>query len=841
MAYKKKKFFLIKIIFFITLGLIFGLLSGFVLTKEIPTVDSLAYNLPMETTKIYGSDGSLLQEYGAEKRIIVPFNEISPKFFDALIAIEDQNFYRHHGISIKGIIRAAIKNLIRRRTSQGGSTITMQLARQYFLTPEKTISRKIKEIILSLKIERAFTKQQILEMYANKVCFGNGYYGIEAASRYYFGKRAINLETDEAAFLAGIIQRPTYYSPKKYPQRAKERRDLVLYMMFKTNKISKEEYEKFKNKPLKIIKAPVEKGFAAYPSERIRIYLESKFSDEEIYEKGLRVFTTIDPKLQLWAQKAIQNGLREYQRRRPYRGPKRGEEKKVPSSFEEIEEGLSYYAKVESVEKDRIVASFCNERITLTKENFKWYPSITPHLIFKPEDYILLSVQKKEPLEVQLDDTWEAQGALVSFNVKTGEVYALVGGSDFSETMFNRAVQAKRQTGSAVKPLIYAVAFRDGKNISDTEIDTPTLFLYGSEKPEEICYKGYIPQNFEKGFLGTITLRHALEHSVNICAVRLLNQIGYKNVIDFMRKLHISTDLKPYPSMALGAFEITLWELTGAFGAFANNGTYVSPYLIKKIEDRDGRLLESFNPVYEKVLDEDSNFILISALRGVIKRGTAAKAASMKGDFAGKTGTTDDYTDAWFIGFNPNIVTGVWVGRDDHKSLGPLETGAKAALPIWMNFMEKATEGQENIKFTSSDNIIYIPICKDTGKRVGLDSPCTDILEEPFIKGREPQSVCTEKDHFKLLLPHFLQRYELVSNNTVIIPSLDLEDLVRNYPSIVEKISHEKIKINWGGKSFILSVENMVRDELPPPQAFYKNLPPEGAIRCGAEVKYVSK
>lgn len=839
MVNPKGSFFVTIIFMVLIMGIILGMVGGLYITKGVPEVESLVYNLPMETTKVYAKDGTLLQEYGVEKRILVNYNEISPKFFEALIAVEDENFYKHHGISFKGVLRAIISDIIHRKAKQGGSTITMQLARQYFLTPEKTIIRKIREIILALKIERRYSKQQILEMYANKVCFGNGYYGIEAASRYYFGKKALNLDTEEAAFLAGIIQRPAYYSPKKDLKRAEGRRNWVLFRMFKTGKIGEKEYKSLINKPLKLHKSVTEKGFGAYPAERVRIYLESKYGEEEIYEKGLRVYTTIDPKLQYVATKAVKEGLREYQRRRPFK--KKNYEKNEVDSIKDFVEGESYFAKVEEVSKEEVKIGFKDGSFLLGKDNFKYFPNITPSIVFKEGDLILINVSKKEPLELQLDLPPEAQSALLSLNVKSGEVYAMVGGSDFSETMFNRVIQARRQTGSAVKPLIYAVAFRDSKNLSDIEIDTPTLFLYGTESPSEICSKGYIPHDFEKGFLGAISLRRAIEHSVNICAVRVLNDIGYQKVIEFMKKLHITTDLKPYPSMALGAFEITLWELTSAYGAFANNGVYVTPHFIQRIEDRSGRVLETFSPNYEDVLDKNSNFILISAMKGVVKRGTASSAANMKGNFAGKTGTTDDYTDAWFIGFNPTIVTGVWVGRDDHKTLGSLETGSRAALPIWRKFMEVATAGQEMDDWKIPEDIVFIPVCADTGLRVGMDSPCNNVYDEPFLKGREVMKVCTQLDHIKFSLPHFMQRYKLVRKDKIKIPQGDLDEFLAYYPSIVERISKDKISINWGGEKKIFEVEILPKRSEKPLEAVFDNLPKEGEIKCGAEVRYVHK
>jgi len=820
-------------------GIVVGGAFAFFITRGIPEVDSLAFSQPMETTKVYAKDGSLMQEYGAEKRILVPYTEISPLFFDALIAVEDANFYKHHGVSVRGVARAVLRDVLERKAGQGGSTLTMQLARQYFLTPEKTITRKLKEMILALNIERHYSKQQILEMYANKVCFGHGYYGIESASRFYFGKKAIQLNVEEAALLAGLIQRPTYYSPKKYPERAKERRNWVLLRMCRTGKMSQQECDRLAAKKIDLAESPVEKGTGAYPAERVRIYLESKYGEEEIYEKGLKVYTTIDPQLQAVAVRAVRSGLSEYQRRRPYRGPKRGAGAPVEYEENDIKAGESYWATVLDADASGIKVSFGGRTHQMTRQNMKWYQSVTPGIVFKKDDRVLVNVVSLQPLELQLDDPPEAQSALLSCSVKTGEIAALVGGSDFGSTMFNRVMQAKRQTGSAVKPLIYATAFRDRYNISDTAIDQPTLFLYGSENPSDLCGQGYMPHDFDKGYAGTVTLRRAIEHSINICAVHVLNQTGYLRVIELMRKLHITADLKPYPSMGLGAFEITLWELTGAYGAFANSGVYVSPYFIKKVEDKGGNTLEDHKAVYEPVLDPEVTFVLVEALKGVVKRGTAGSAADMKGYFAGKTGTTDDYTDAWFMGFNPNIVTGVWTGRDDHKSLGSMETGSRAALPTWRKYMEVAAKGQENVNWSMPQNIVYLPVCSETGMRAGMDSPCRSIVEEPFIKGREPQTVCTRAAHERVRLPYFLQRYNFDSDGKLLVPPADLRALINLYPAVLSKAGKDQVQVTWGGETRTLSVDLPEGDDDGAQGTEPGGMPAEGAVRCGAVVEYV--
>lgn len=818
-------------------GIIVGAVFAFYITRGIPEVNSLAFSQPMETTKVYAKDGTLLQEYGAEKRILVPYTEISPVFFDALIAVEDSNFYKHHGISLRGIMRAVLRDVLERKAGQGGSTLTMQLARQYFLTPEKTMTRKLKEMILALNIERHYSKQQILEMYANKVCFGHGHYGVESASRFYFGKKAIQLNVEEAALLAGLIQRPTHWSPKKNPELAKERRDWVLQRMWKTGKLSRERYDELTARKIVLAENQVEKGTGAYASERIRIYLEGKYGETQIYEKGLKVYTTIDARLQALAARAVRSGLSDYQRRRPYRGPKRGEGAPAEYQDDDLKAGESYWATVAGAGTNDLTVSLGGRTRQMTKQNFKWYPNLTPGIVFKENDRILVNVVSLNPFELQLDDPSEAQAALLSMNAKTGEIAALVGGSDFETTMFNRVMQAKRQTGSAVKPLIYATAFRDQYNVSDTVIDQPTLFLYGSESPSALCSQGYIPHDFDKGFRGTITLRRAIEHSVNICAVRVLNRTGYSRVIELMRKLHITADLKPYPSMGLGAFEITLWELTGAYGAFANNGVYVSPFYIKKIEDRNGNAIEEHKAVYEPVLEPEVTFILVDAMKGVVKRGTAGSCADMKGFFAGKTGTTDDYTDAWFMGFNPNIVTGVWTGRDDHKSLGSMETGSRAALPIWRKYMEVAAAGQEGVNWQVPKNIVYLPVCADTGMRAGMDSPCKNIVEEPFIKGREPQSVCSAEAHERLRLPYFMQQFHF-KGGRLDIPPDDLDALITLFPSVLSRIGKEQLQITWNGETRTVEVEPQEISGQPA-EGTYSELPKEGSIRCGAVVEYI--
>ncbi len=826
---------------FLVAGVAVGVSGGLFITRDIPEVDSLQFNTPHIMTRIYARDGQVLQEYGQEKRTVVRYSDISPYFFQALIAVEDSNFMHHHGISPKGLFRAAFQDLVHRRAGQGGSTLTQQLARQYFLTPEKTITRKVKEMILAVNIERKYSKQQILEMYANKVCFGHGYYGVEASSQFYFGKPAKYLSVPEAALLAGIIQRPSAYSPINRPQAALDRRNLVLLRMVKTGTLTQAQCNAYSSEPIRLTPAPAEEnGIAPYVSERVRMYCESKYGEEALYQTGLQIYTTIDPKLQTLAQVAMRDGLHEYSHRRSYRGPKRGADAPPEYTKGEFSQGDRRWATVKEVSTGEITAAMGSTIVTLAPKQWAWANITYPTRTFQAGDRILLHVVKVGPLEVELEQEPLCQGALVAMDPHTGDVLALVGGYEFTASMFNRAIQAKRQTGSAVKPIIYATALNNGLTLGDSVVDTPTLFLTGREKADQLCQEGYIPHDFDPDYFGLITYRTALEHSVNIAAVHLLNQTGYSRVIDMARTLHITAKLEPYPSMALGAFEITLWELTAAYGALDNNGVWVEPRFMSKITDSQGKVLETFHSLTQPALDPKASYLTVQAMTGVILRGTAGTAADMKGHFAGKTGTTDSFTDSWFIGFNPNLLCGVWTGRDDHKPLGRNETGARVALPIWRKFMEPATAGQASVDWPAPEGVVQVLIDPATGLRASVDSSCTDIRPEYFIEGTEPKSFCSQKDHFRLRLPYFLQSYPLRGDDTLVIRESDLNALVSLYPATVARDGH-RLLVTWKGATFPVKLELAPPAEGPVPQAVMPGLPHEGSIACGARTEYINE
>lgn len=848
MTFLKAKFVKLSLILFLV-GAVIGIVIGIWLTRNIPGVDSLQFSTPHLMTRVYSRNGKIINEYGVEKRTLVHFSDISPNFVHALIAVEDAGFYHHHGISIRGVIRALYQDLLTGKVSQGGSTITQQLARQYFLTPRKTLKRKIREAILAINIESHYSKEQILEMYANKVCFGSAYYGVEASARHFFGRPASELTIPEAALLAGLVQRPSYFAPKRHPTRALNRRNHVLKRMMDVGYINRKQYKDFVKSPLGL--REVRKtygGVGAYVTERIRMYVAKKYGENALYRKGLRITTTIDVPLQQAAEKAVREGLNAYSRRRGYRGPSKTPSVNSEYTSNRFEVGGRYWATVTSVKNDMVRASMGETEAVLTPAAWKWAGRFNPKRVFRKGDRILLrTVSVKPKLSFRLDQPPLAQGALVALDPHNGEVIALVGGYDFTQSMFNRAIQAKRQTGSAVKPIVYASALLAGDTLASSVVDTPTLFLTGREErndktgKDQLCEVGYLPHDFDRDYFGLTTYATALAHSINIDAVRVLNKTGFSRTIALAKRLHISTKLEPFPSMALGAFGISLYELTGAYTAFDNAGIWTKPHFIRSITDRDGKTLEIFRPQSSQAISPEVAFLITQALVGVIRHGTGVMASDMKGHFAGKTGTTDDYSDSWFIGYNPSVLCGVWAGKDNHTSLGNLMTGARVALPIWKAFMEKACAGQEDLDWAKPEGVVKVMIDAETGHRAGIDSPCRKVVPQFFLKGTEPTTYCSRIDHFRLKLPHFLQTYKLTSNMELVIPEADIAAWVSLYPSVVTRSSPDSLIVSWKGKTFPVRLKIAPPREGPVPQAVMPGLPHEGDVVCGGRVVYINE
>jgi len=848
MTLLKSKFVKLSLILFLA-GVAIGIVLGIWLTRNIPAVDSLQFSTPHLMTRVYSRNGKIINEYGVEKRTLVHFSEISPNFIHALLAVEDAGFYRHHGVSIRGVVRALYQDLLHGSARQGGSTLTQQLARQYFLTPRKTIKRKIREAILAVNIESHYSKEQILEMYVNKVCFGSAYYGVEASARHFFGKPASELTVPEAALLAGLVQRPGYFAPKRHPARALRRRNHVLKRMMEVGYINQKQYEDCLKSPLGLHEdSKTYGGVGAYVTERVRMYVAKKYGENALYRQGLRITTTLDVSLQQAAEKAVRDGLDAYSRRRGYRGPAKDPSQHREYTGGRFEEGNRYWATVTSVRKNRITASMGKTHATLTPENWKWAGRFDPRRVLRNGNRILLRVVSEKPkLAFRLDQPPLAQGALTALDPHSGEVLALVGGYDFTQSMFNRAIQARRQTGSAVKPIVYASALLAGDTLASSVVDTPTLFLTGREKRNDekgryqLCEVGYLPHDFDPDYFGLTTYATALAHSINIDAVRVLNRTGFSRTISLAKSLHISTKLQPFPSMALGAFGISLYELTGAYTAFDNGGIWTKPHFIRSITDRNGKSLELFTPESNQAMSPEVAYLMTQALVGVIKHGTGVRASDLKGHFAGKTGTTDDYTDSWFIGYNPAVLCGVWAGKDDHTSLGNLQTGARVALPIWKAFMEKACANQEDLDWAKPEGVVKVMIDAQTGLRAGIDSPCRKVIPQFFLKGTEPTTYCSRIDHFRLKLPYFLQTYELTPQMQLVIPEADVAAWVSLYPSTVARSSPDTLIVSWKGSTFPVRLKIAPPREGPVPQAVMPGLPHEGDVVCGGRVVYLDE
>ncbi|UCG38551.1 MAG: PBP1A family penicillin-binding protein [bacterium] len=633
-------------------SLLIGITLGILLsvTQDLPQVENLQTYEPSSMTTILSDDGRPVRSLFVERRIPVALSEVPDTLVKAVIAVEDSRFYRHFGLDLRGILRALLKNILTLRFAQGGSTLTQQLSKVLFLTPEKTLIRKIREAVLAINIERRFSKDEILTLYLNQVYLGEGAYGVEAASRTYFGKSVGDLSLAECAMIAGLPRSPILYSPISNPERAQGRMKIVLQRLLTEGYITQQEHDGALEAGLSVSPAPPSPDPAPYFTEIIRRKLEERIGANMLYRGGIIVESTLDLELQEAAAEAVRRGMEAYNRRHPDRG-----------------EG--------------------------------------------------------EPV----------QAALFAMDPLNGEVKALVGGRDFSISPYNRATQARRQPGSAFKPFLYAAAVARGI--------PPTALL--NDAPLEVPLRGqppYVPVNYSGRYHGPVTVRSALEHSYNAASVDLLLKVGYQPVIEMAGKLGIRGDLKPYPTLALGVFDVSLEEMVAAYGAFANRGILVAPRYVRRVLDRQGQVLWEDPLQLTDAVSPQVAYVTTSLLEGVILRGTGKLAAGLGPHVAGKTGTTDDYRDAWFVGFTPQLAAGVWVGRDVPSSLGHGEAGARAALPIWKRFMEKAMARRPSREFTVPAGLELAEIDPSTGLLAGPD--CPSRIVEVFLPGTVPDVIC---------------------------------------------------------------------------------------------------
>ena len=680
----------------IAVGAAAGLL--FVYSSDLPQIQELENYRPDVVTEVYADDGSSIGSFALQRRILLTYEQIPKVLRDAIISTEDRHFMDHWGIDFPRVAEAAWTDIVHRRVIQGASTITMQLAGGLFLNrADRSFRRKIEEAMLAVQIERHYTKQQIFTMYCNQVYLWNGNYGVEAASEFYFGKPVGELTLPEAALLAGMIRGPIY-SPTSYPKRALERRNLVLDLMADNGAIPRQQSRAAKETPLGLnISYPQNNTIAPYYVEDIRQKLEAQFGPEAVHQEGLRVYSTLDARMQRDAAQALRDGLHAYDRRHGWRG-------NLPNIFHEhlgtlasyessewrsaIEPGDYVTGLIVAVDKRAAVAKIGPYRAVISPADFAWTGTKDPEQLLQVGDLANLQIQSIEgsTAKVELEQVPAAQAALVAIDNATGEIKAMVGGYSFQESKFNRAVQAMRQTGSSFKVYVYATALEQGMSPFDTVVDEPVTYMVGKT--------AYSPHNYDDRFEGRISLRRALADSRNVPAVRILQQVGIQNVIDNARKFGIASPLPPYLPLALGAADLTLLEHTSAFSTFPDDGIHLQAHMIRRVTSYDGAILEETRPKVTDVIPPDVARTMTAMLEDVVNFGTGVRARALGRPSAGKTGTTNDFTDAWYIGFTPQITAGVWVGFDDPKSsLGKGETGARAALPIWLEFMEKATKG----------------------------------------------------------------------------------------------------------------------------------------------------
>ena len=682
----------------IVLGSVVGALMA--IGADLPQVEQLEELKPNIVTQVFAADGSILGEFAIEKRVIVRYEEIPDVLRNAIIATEDENFFNHIGINLWRIPGALYANFRSGRKGQGFSTLTMQLSRLLFLSAEKTYERKLREILLALEIERRFTKKEIFTLYCNLVNFGHGNYGVEAASRFYFGKSAKDLNLEEAALLAGIPQSPARLSPLDHPEAAQRRRSHALDRMVAEKYITPAQAQIAQNQPLGVIARRSPPSIAPYFLEEVRKTLERDYGFTGIYRSGLKVYTTLDPTLQRAANRAVRDGI--LRNDRVARGFKPVTESAlkegvVPAGFtlsdwrQPFDVGDVVRAVVTWVEKDGAGLRIGEVRGRLPQKAIAWTGKTRVSDVVKTGDIVPVRILKlegtdtKRVAEVAFEQEPEAESAFLAMDTRSGAVKAMVGGFDFERSKFNRAVQAHRQTGSIFKAIVYSAAVESlGWGPETLIIDSPITFTAAGSPT-------WSPHNYDMKFEGTITVQHAIEESRNIPAIKTLQAIGIEKGIEYARKLGLKDELPPYLPIAIGAGEATLDEMVAAFGTIANEGLRMTPMLITKITDNEGNILEEKLPEAHDALRPETAATMANILRGVVLRGTAQRASSLGRPLCGKTGTTDNWSDTWFVGFERDLVAGVWSGFDDKRnSLGRGQDGARTSLPIFMDFWREA-------------------------------------------------------------------------------------------------------------------------------------------------------
>ena len=692
--------------FFVLLGLssLFGVMCGLILvyTIDLPQMDDLVRYRPNTTTELLDVHGREIGSFALERRVVLPYNEFPPVLRQALISIEDKTFERNWGVNLLRAVGAAWRDLHSRSRAQGSSTLTMQLARNLFLSNEKTYGRKIQEILLAMQIERVFTKDQIFQMYANQIYLGHGTYGFEAASEYYFSKHVHDLTLPEAALLAALPKGAESYSPVNHPDRALRRRNLVLSEMRQDGKITREQEDAAAATPLGLHIEPPPNSVAPYFVEEVRRQLEKEYGAEEVHGAGLRVYTTLDLDLQQVANKAVLDGTAAYERRHGWKGHlenvvAQGKDLATyqhPDWSLSIEKGGYYHGLVTDVAAERVLVKVGSVRAVMIPADWKWTQQTSADKFLKTGDVVYVKLGGGTAdgiMHAELEQDSGAQASMMAVDNASGEVLAMVGGRDFALSQFNRATQSQREVGSSFKPYVYTTAVEAGSKPSDIIVDGPVSF-YTPNGP-------YTPHNYEGDYKGTMTLLNAFAESRNIPALKLADHVGIRKVIETAHRFGVTSNIPAFLPVAIGAADISLYEQVQSYSVFPNDGIRIEPHYIRKVTQADGLPLDESPATVSEVISVETARTMMQFLQAVTRMGTAAAAAQLKHPLGGKTGTTNDYTDAWFIGFSPSVTCGTWIGFDNRQTLGEKETGARAALPMWMDFMRAAIASKPDEKF----------------------------------------------------------------------------------------------------------------------------------------------
>jgi penicillin-binding protein 1A len=748
----------------------------------LPQISNLGDYRPPIVSTVYADDGQKIGEFYNERRFILPLAEMPPLLVQAFIAAEDSRFYAHQGVDLQSILRAMYKNFAAGTIVQGGSTITQQVTKSFFLTPERSYVRKLKEAILAYRINRAFTKDEVLFLYLNQIYLGHGAYGVEAAAQNYFGKSVLELNLAECAMLAGLPQAPSRYSPYHHRDRARQRQLYVLNRMLEEGFITPEQADNARETHLDIHARPnFFQNMAPFYAEHVRQYVEKKYGVEALYREGLQIYTAVNVAMQQAGSRAIEQGLRELDKRQGYRGPQgnlppaeadvflagRASETEEPGRsgsrlvLEAIVKGV--VTEVNDGQR-RVAVKLAGGQGIIALEDLEWArkPDLDgeslpgrirlPSQVLKTGDVIEVRLKELSAdgltWHLALEQWPKAQSALLCIEAQSGHVKAMLGGSGFATSQYNRAVQSRRQPGSAFKPVIYAAALDKGYTPASVIIDAPIVF---EDAESEFTWK---PKNYRETFYGPTRLREALAQSRNVVTVKILRDIGIDYAIDYARRLGIQSTLNRDLSIALGSSGVSLLEIVNAYSVFANQGYRIDPVFVTRILNRQGQVLEEAAPEREKVIEKTTAYLMNSLLQSVVEEGTGQRVKVLNRPVAGKTGTTNNLYDAWFVGYTPDLIVGAWVGFDEEGSLGQGETGARAAIPIWLAFMQQVLDGRPIRDFEVPEDIVFARIDAETGLLAIPQSKKT-IFESfkdgtvPTAHTKPPDGISDAEDFFK--------------------------------------------------------------------------------------------